>query len=270
MIQYNDGDGPALVKLDSFPAGEVKVTLPKAACIAADRTIFLHATLQDSQEVMELLMTVDAIKRAYIGHKIHAYLPYIPYARQDRVCNKGESLSIAVMAQLINSCGFDLVATCDPHSDVLGALIDNLVIENQADIFGNLRSDWSDIYIVAPDAGASKKAQMFAERVGAAGVIQCMKKRNLETGKLGGFVCLDDVTGKKLFVLDDICDGGGTFIGLSEILRPAAARLELAVTHGIFSKGVEVVADAFDTVYTTTSFSGKLLKSTNVICISLF
>lgn len=258
------------VTIDKFPGGEVKVTLqdaPEAMEFAA--TVNILATLQNSDDVMALLLTVDAIRRAYTCGKLQLYIPYVPYARQDRVCNVGESLSIAVMAKLINMCNFDMVMISDPHSDVTPALINNVLIETQSEIFGNLREDWQDIYIVAPDAGAAKKASQFAKDVGAAGVVQCMKKRDVKTGKLGGFVCLDDVTGKKLFVLDDICDGGGTFVGLSEILRPQAARLELAVTHGIFSKGVDVVAECFDTVYTTNSFSGKILKGKNVICLDM-
>lgn len=269
MIRFNADGEDYNVAVSQFPAGELKVSIINAPQLPVyGSRVVLQATLQCSDDVMALLLTVDAIRRNFIECSIRLHIPYLAYARQDRVCNPGESLSIYVMAQLINSCNFTGVLISDPHSDVGPALISNCVIETQGEVFGKIRSDWSHIHIVAPDAGAAKKAQRFADAVGAAGVIQCMKKRDLKTGKLGGFVCLDDVEGKHLFVLDDICDGGGTFLGLSEILRPKAAKLELAVTHGIFSKGVQVVADAFDHVYTTNSFTGKLIKANRVTCIN--
>ena len=275
MIRFAEVENNIMhpVQQTVFPGGEVNINLNITEDEIATRVrgrseIVLYAHLQNSDDVMAMILTVDALRRVFFGCKVILYMPYLPYARQDRVCNVGESLSLAVIAQLINSCNFKHVVIADPHSDVAPALINNCLIETQVDIFGKLRNDWSNIHIVAPDAGATKKAEVFAKAVGAASVIQCMKKRDLATGQLSGFVCTEDVTDKHLFILDDICDGGGTFLGLRAILS-AAATVELAVTHGIFSKGLDVVANAFDRVYTTNSFTGKTLKGKNVTCINL-
>lgn len=250
-----------------FPGGEMNVRIPPF--IEKPFAVFkITAHMTSSDDIMSLLLTVDALRRQHPFTKIEAFIPYVPYARQDRVCNPGEALSIEVMAKLINSCDFTTVTIVDPHSDHAQRLIDNSEVINQRDIFGKLRADWSNIYIVAPDTGAAGKAKKFADHVNAAGLILCSKKRDPESGHLSGFECHADVTGKKLFILDDICDGGGTFIGLRKILEGAAS-VELAVTHGIFSKGVAVVADNFDAVYTTTSFTGKLIHGRNVTCISI-
>lgn len=244
----------------TFPGGEINVK----ARDKAQKAIFF---LKSSYDIMEMLMYADAYKRTH-GVSVNAVVPYLPYARQDRVCNEGEALSIHVMAELINSCKFNSVTMFDPHSHVSEASIQNVNIINQTAVFRGIRACWDDIWIVAPDQGAAVKAETFAKNVGAAGVIKCQKTRDPETGKLRGFKCPEDVVGRKLFVLDDICDGGGTFLGLRTELKDAA-RVELAVTHGIFSKGLEVVENAFDHVYTTNSFVGTLIKGKRTTCIKI-
>lgn len=254
MIKYQLAGTTYFVETMKFPGGEVGVRLPSSEYIKGD--IKLTAHLKSSNDVMELLLTVDALRRLHPGSKLYATIPYIPYARQDRVCNTGESLSIAVMAALINSCKFERVTTLDPHSDVLGALINNVEIVEQYDIFRFVKTSWANTHIVAPDGGAYKKCMKFAQKVGAAGVVVCNKVRNVKTGKIESLTCSEDVRGKELFVLDDICDGGRTFIELAQALK-CAKFVSLAVTHGIFSKGVEVVADCYDMVYSTNSFHGS-------------
>ncbi|MNF53273.1 Ribose-phosphate pyrophosphokinase 2 [compost metagenome] len=255
MITYSAGCVRSPIKQMVFPGGEVLVQLPQPVDHA--ERIYVNASLRGSDDVMALLLTVDAIRRQNPYADLILHLPYVPYARQDRVCNEGESLSIAVMAQLINSCNFDKVRILDPHSDVTPALIKNVHITEQSSVFANVHPCWDDIYIVAPDAGAYKKSYKFAQYVNAAGVITCNKVREMATGKILGLTCSDDVVNKKLFVLDDICDGGRTFIEVSALLREKAASIELGVTHGIFSKGQQVVAECFDKVYTTNSFHGE-------------
>lgn len=256
-MDYSIGCVSYKVERFTFPAGEVGVKLSSSEKGHIGEDITLRVSLKSSEDVMTMLLTVDALRRQHPKSKIFAKIPYVPYSRQDRVCNIGESLSVAVMANLINSCGFSGVEVVDPHSDVAPALINNCKIVDQYEVFRGVKSSWRDVFIVAPDAGAYKKSHKFAEKVGAAGVITCNKVRELSTGKIKGLSCQEDVEGLNLFVLDDICDGGRTFIEVSNLLRAKCKTIELAVTHGIFSKGVELVADQFDKVYTTNSYHGK-------------
>jgi ribose-phosphate pyrophosphokinase len=87
-------------------------------------------------------------------------------------------------------------------------------------------------------------------------VVECSKSRDVKTGKLTGFkVYAEDLEGKDCLIVDDICDGGGTFIGLAgELKKKNAGNLYLAVTHGIFSKGFEELEKCFDKIFTTDSF----------------
>jgi ribose-phosphate pyrophosphokinase len=152
--------------------------------------------------------------------------------------------------------GFAYVFVADAHSTVAEACIDRLHIITQFEIFGRVKQSWREVYIVAPDAGATKKCEAFAKLVGAAGVITCAKDR--VNGKVQGIKVLDTVPkGAKLFVLDDLCDGGRTFIEVAKELETITlgyGDLELAITHGLFTKGVDIVAVHYDKIYTTDSY----------------
>lgn len=235
------------VKTFNFPAGEVSVNVDfLKEC--NNQAVFVAAQIVDSDGVMQLLMVKDAIDRM-VGPSSRKglLLPYVPYARQDRVCNQGEALSIKVMADLINSMGFDEVVIYDPHSNVTTALIKNCTAISLSD-FANLslrfRNISHDKTFVAPDFGATKKVEKLAEFLGRKEVIQGIKRRDLKTGKLSGFAFEGDVEGKDFLIVDDICDGGGTFVGLTKVLKDAGANsVSLFVTHGIFSKGIQVLLD---------------------------
>lgn len=214
-----------------------------------------------NDDIMALAFTVDALKHQYPLATLHLDMPYVPYARQDRVCSPGEAHQLKVTAKMINGMGFATVTSVDPHSSVAEAVYDRFHVVDQISIFQNLKLNWSDTYIVAPDQGATKKCEAFAKAVHAAGVITCSKVREMSTGRILGLRLLDEVDhGMNLFVLDDLCDGGRTFIEVAKALRMRCrnnqgqiGKLELAVTHGLFTKGVGVVKDFYDEIYTTDS-----------------
>ncbi|ATW58257.1 ribose-phosphate pyrophosphokinase [Pseudomonas phage ventosus] len=241
-----------------FPGGELGINVNTFDQDFEVRDVFLSVRANNSDNLMAAFMATDALRRVYPLAQINLDIPYIPYARQDRVCNAGEALSMKVVATLINAMNYATVTVVDPHSPVSVALIDRVMVKDQYRIFRSIKQDWSNWTIVAPDMGAAKKVEDFAKRVGAKGTICFNKTRELATGKITGMNCLDviDPDGKYV-VLDDICDGGRTFIELAQHF-PESVTLELAVTHGIFSKGVEVVAEAYDMVYTTNSFRTDL------------
>lgn len=266
MITYTTNTAKNLttfVRQFTFPGGEVGVDINAIGTMYPEKVtlIWIDARLANSDDVMALLLTTDALRRHYVNAKLGLFLPYVPYARQDRVCNEGEALSMTVFAKLINSQNYETVQVVDPHSAVAVATIDHVTVMDQYEVFGGIKPSFQDTYIVAPDQGATKKCEDFAKRVGAAGVVTCMKHRELSTGKITGMEIMGkyDLYKRNLLVLDDICDGGRTFIELAAILREQQpAKLELAVTHGIFSKGFEIVGQHYDHVYTTDSFPTNL------------
>lgn len=259
MIKYRASGVTTYVKVAKFPGGEVKVDInigSKDAEFGVE-SLEVSASLQTSDDIMALLLTADALRRHYPRADMDLILPYIPYARQDRPCVEGEALSIAVMANLINMCGFSTVEVIDSHSDVAPALIRNCKNYPQSVVFNKIFDTFSDYYIVAPDAGAYKKAHNLAKELGAKGVICANKVRDVATGRIEGVSVSENVEGLNLLVADDLCDGGRTFTELAEILRKkSCARLKLVVTHGLFTKGVDVLTapGMYDKVYTTNSY----------------
>ncbi len=199
--------------------------------------------------------TVDALKR--MGVKtIKLFIPYFPAARQDRVMVPGEPLTVKVYADIINALGLDNVTVFDPHSEVTPALLNNCtVITNHVFIQEVVAQIGEGVKLISPDGGALKKIYKVSEFLGGAEVVECSKSRDVKTGKLSGFkVYADDLKGTDCLIVDDICDGGGTFIGLAEELKNKnAGKLYLAISHGIFSKGFNELAKYFDQIFTTDS-----------------
>jgi len=203
-----------------------------------------------------LLIATDALRRMDVK-VINVFIPYFPAARQDRVMVSGESLSVKVYADIINAQNYDQVTVFDPHSEVVPALLNNVkVIHNYEFVKKCLQTIDEEVVLVSPDGGALKKIYKVSEYLGGIEVIECSKKRDVKTGRLSGFkVYEEDLRGKHCMIVDDICDGGGTFLGLAEALKEKnAGKLSLIVSHGIFSNGVEELKKSFDNVFTTNSF----------------
>ena len=208
-----------------------------------------------------LAIAVDALKRYVKPLSIDLYIPYFPGARQDRVANEGEALTVKVYADMINAMGFDEVKIFDPHSDVTAALINNCkVITNHEFVKAVHVHHLGDIpwYLISPDAGANKKIHELAGFLSmpSGQIIKCDKRRDTSTGKLSGFsVYSHDLDGASCVIVDDICDGGGTFVGLAkELKRKGAGDLYLIVSHGIFSRGLLELKDHFKGIYSTDSW----------------
>lgn len=202
-----------------------------------------------------ICITVDALKRMGVK-EINLFIPYFPAARQDRVMVPGEPLSVKVYADIINAMALASVTIFDPHSEVTPALLNNCVTISNHEFIKQVIAKIGDVVkLISPDGGALKKIYKISEFLGGAEVVECSKSRDVKTGKLSGFkVYSEDLAGADCLIVDDICDGGGTFIGLAEALKAKnAGKLYLAISHGIFSKGFEVFDQYFEQIFTTDS-----------------
>lgn len=247
--------GTIPVEFKKFPCGEsfVRIDTEKLPLNILYDQVSISISFQGNTDLIDLLLLVDALKRSLIEYKkLVLSLGYFPYGRQDRVCQAGEPHSLKVVANLINSCGFDKVFVVDPHSDVIEGVIDNVSIVSQVEILDMLESDFIYEYqdIVSPDAGAYKKAFKVAQHFNR-GIVRADKIRDLSDGSLSGFeVYAEELTGRDVLIVDDICDGGGTFIGLAKKLREKGAKsVGLYVSHGMFTKGVEILKEHIDKIY---------------------
>lgn len=276
MIKYEIGSVTTNVSVTTRKGGEVNVDINVGSVHpnASDALkVIVTATLNTPEMQVALAHTMDALRHQYPLAKYMLKLNYVPYGRQDRRCSPGEALGIKVFGAGLNALQFDTVIITDPHSDVTGACIDRVQIVDQVEVFGDVHDFGAGWFIVAPDMGAKKKAEKFAKATLASGVITCYKERDMYTGEITSQGIIGDEKvpkGARLFVLDDICDGGRTFVGVRELLaKLEPERVELAVTHGIFSYGTEVVAKIYDTVYTTNSWNPELESEGNLKVIKL-
>jgi len=237
-----------------FNGGEPHLQITEPLNAGTPVTITLRP--QNFRDIGLLLLAVDALKRMDITH-LELLLPYFPGARQDRVMVPGEPLSVKVYADLINAQHFSKVYVYDPHSEVTMALLNNARRISNHHFVGKCISNDQDYLLISPDGGALKKIYKVARFLGGVPVIECSKIRDVKNGKLTGFtVYADDLQGKPCYIVDDICDGGGTFLGLAEKLKEKnCGPVYLVVSHGIFSKGFTELEKQFAGIFSTNAFS---------------
>jgi ribose-phosphate pyrophosphokinase len=247
------------IKTSNFPGGECtfKGNELIEAVLNAGSQIQIIAYLYNSDDIMSLLLIVDAVRRLKQDPKINLQLPYFPYARQDRVCNIGESLSVCVMANIINSLHCERVYLYDPHSDVVGALVNNCDIYKLDLLINSREMDGiygENIVVISPDAGAEKKTREVAKMLKLP-FLCATKIRDTLTGDIVSTEIHGDVNGKNVFIFDDICDGGRTFIELAKVLKEKGANdISLYVTHGIFSQGLDILRPYIKKIYCYHTF----------------
>lgn len=226
---------PHIVIHDVFPGEEVRVVHP----------------IRSSLELVQLMLIGNAIKHAG-ATPVELVIPYLMAARYDRVINPGDSFDLEVVADCINSIGFKNVHIFDAHSPVATKLIKNSKSHNNSKLVKAYSRPNS--VLIVPDKGASLKAGEYQSwNTNIADVVECDKSRDLQTGKVSLIVhnpelCLN----RNCVIIDDICDGGATFLTIAQQIKPA--HLTLIVSHGIFSKGFSALKEHFHDIITTDSF----------------
>lgn len=257
-----------------FPGGEVHVTIRNDVT----QDVIITAYLKNAYDIMELLLATDALRRRGVKN-IYLYMPYVPYARQDRVTSPGTAHSLKVFANLINAQNYTSVTVFDPHSDVCEAVFDRLTVNTNHRFVADMLCQFNiDVvqesikpFLVAPDAGAIKKFDKLTSYLRPYfnfDTLECSKKRDPKTGNLSGFAVPagTDLQGRPCVVIDDICDGGGTFLGIADALKSAnAGSLYLIVSHGIFSQGYAKLLEKYEQIGTSNSFRTELPNNNRVI-----
>lgn len=265
-IIYIDHERRHLTNSIIFSGGEVHVNVSHLPAKCSHINIWCR--LQSSDDILQLMMLSDALYGRYssFNPKVILQVPYVPYARQDRRCAEGDAFGITVFAKMLNLCWFDKLYVADIHSQaglgILRTVLGREVQDTTQDMILGFRDNLEKLnlsaeetIVVAPDKGSTEKAKAVAQTLGLE-VTQGHKLRNPKTGKLSGFDvdCLD-FKGRDVFITDDLCDGGGTFLGLISVLKERnCGKVTLYVTHGLFSKGIKVFEGKVDHIITTNSF----------------
>lgn len=216
-----------------------------------------------SMDELFLLMQVgDILNRMEVEWAL--IITYLMGMRMDRVMSFNEAYSLKIVAKMINDLNADAVFVVEPHSDKTVKLINKCTPLMNKFMQTALNDVDHNYMIVFPDAGAKLRyAGDVSEEAGALPIMTCHKKRDTTTGKLSGFgidnpEILDEFPNcNAFFVLDDLCDGGGTFCGISDqlkALRPDFHRT-LAITHAVNPRGIYKVMDYYNDLFITDSFT---------------
>lgn len=253
------------VHVSHFPSGEVAVKLEVDADkpIEVNKVISVMVQGYEPDELFILANIKDALdemlRNAGASHvQIRLLLAFMPHARYDRHMVTGDGFALRVFCDMVNLLKFDSILVIDPHSDATTAMLRNATSVPQDKVMGDIIQSFGvdcDV-LVAPDAGAYKKIFTLAKQLKKP-VVCLSKVRDLETGNIIGTALLNTLPeGAKCLVIDDLCDGGRTFIGAAETLREhGAVQVDLAITHGIFSAGLNNLLDnGIDHLYCTDSF----------------
>jgi ribose-phosphate pyrophosphokinase len=277
---------PLNYKKFNFLGGEPHFQITSNMAYAKDSELIITQRYNSVADIFDIILANDAARRAGFAN-IKLILPYFPAARQDRVCNEGEPLTVRVFADLINGCNFNEVVILSPHSEVTPALLNNVTVLDELKFVGNIISDIIEhdnvsinktphINIVCPDAGAGKRVGKIASYLSnrftfiTFNLIRCEKIRDVKDGSLKDFfVQADALNGYTTIICDDLLAMGGTFIGLGEKLKEKnAGKLILFTSHADCVGGLVKMCGYFNSVYTTNSKrdynTGDLELATNL------
>ena len=271
-------------KISKFPDGQQNITINSTVEVGDYESVWFENIKKHSIQIksrlnnfldLELIICAVASLRELGVEEIHLYTPYIMGARSDRKFEEGGNNYLKdVICPIINSLEFNSVTCIDPHSDCLEMGIKRFKKESNEQLIefairGNIKPNdpSKDIILISPDAGASKKIYKLAEKIGYKGdIITCSKDRDIH-GKLTKTIVpnLGFDFNKDIIIIDDICDGGATFINIAKEIKTQLefhkasgyknkSKIYLIVTHGIFSKGLEELGEYFNGIYCTNSY----------------
>lgn len=223
----------------------------------------------ESFKDLELIICANQALLEFGCRNIHLYTPYFLGARSDRKFQDGGINYLkTVICPIINSQNFKSVTVLDPHSDVIEACLNNFVNIPNLDFASDVLKTQEftqnvsrNVVLVSPDAGALKKVFKIQQKFGIENLIIGSKNRDIKGQithtSISGMT--PELSDKTFVIFDDICDGGRTFIELAKVIKEEYpnAKIVLAITHGLFTKGIAAVAEYFDHIYTTDSIIGR-------------
>jgi len=225
-----------------FPDGEVYVRL-LGDVKDVDALIIQSLSPPQDRNLMILLQLIAAFK-ANGGKNAFVIIPYMAYARQDRVFLPGENASAYLIAKMIEAAGADHVALIEPHSEHATQGFRNKVVIDVTRSFAKyyLENGFKGAYVVAPDKNAATRARRLAEMIdGGFGWVE--KIRDKETGGISSSEGELNPSGRKTILIDDIISTGGTIIEAMKLLKAkGASHISVACVHGLF------VGDAYDKI----------------------
>ena len=246
------------------PLGELEVTKFSDGEFAVyyeesirGRDIFLvQSTFPSSDNLMELLLMIDAAKRAS-ARTINAVIPYFGWARQDRKDKPRVSIGAKLVADLLSAAGVNRVITMDLHADQIQGFF-NVPVDHlyASGVFLPYLQTLNieDLVIASPDVGGSKRANTYAKYLGCP-LVLCNKNR-ARANVIASMQIIGDVEGKNVVIIDDMVDTAGSITKAADIIKEAGAKtVRACATHCVMSgPAVErVMASGLEEIVFTNS-----------------
>tara|TARA_B100001113_G_scaffold347829_1_gene340815 strand:- start:636 stop:1574 length:939 start_codon:yes stop_codon:yes gene_type:complete len=234
MIANEFGEDLSDLSVVHFSDGEFEPSFDET--VRGANVFLIQSTPPPSENLMELLLMIDAAKRASAAN-IVAVIPYFGYARQDKKGKPRVPIGAKLVANLLTAAGADRIMTIDLHADQIQGFfefpVDHLYAsELFVDDIKNL--DLHNLVIASPDMGGSKRANAYAKLLNC-GVVICYKERQ-EANVIGEMKVLGDVVGKDVVIIDDMVDTAGTLTKSADLMiQNGANSVRAYCTHGILS-----------------------------------
>jgi ribose-phosphate pyrophosphokinase len=196
----------------------------------------IQSTFPPTDNLMELLLSMDAAKRAS-ANKVIAVIPYFGWARQDRKDKPRVSIGAKLVANMIKAAGADALMTCDLHADQIQGFFDfpvDHIYASKVFIPFIKSMNIENLAIAAPDMGGAKRANSYARELGCPVVI-CHKSRE-RANVVSSITAIGEVEGKNIIIVDDMIDTAGTLCKAADVLMShGACSVRACASHGLLS-----------------------------------
>lgn len=249
-----------------FPDGEIQITLGEFS--HKEDYIDVKCRITNAEELFVVCQVCDILDRHAVNYTLSIY--YLMSMRMDRVMDFNRPFTLKVVMDILWHYDVSSIRILEPHSEVYSRLhprAEALFISTKG-----LPANWINCQIVYPDKGASERYSFHYSM--DIPVIRCSKERDLATGKITS-IKIDnpqDIKDKPLLIIDDLCDGGGTFCGIAKAFKDIGVskdRLNISVIHMVNAKGIENLSKHFNHVWFTNSYKDWDNLPDNVTLINL-
>ncbi|NLL07098.1 MAG: ribose-phosphate pyrophosphokinase [Clostridiaceae bacterium] len=226
-----------LAKVGKFSDGESAIHIEEV--VRGSDVFIIQSTCPPTNDnLVELLIIIDALKRASAG-RITAVMPYFGYARQDRKAKARDPISAKLVANLITTAGADRILTMDLHAPQLQGFfdipVDHLIgVPILANYFREKFQDTSDVVVVSPDVGSVSRSRKFAEWLEVPLAIIDKRRPKANVSEIMNII--GDVNNKRVVLVDDLIDTGGTILNaVNALVEIGAKEVYACCTHGVLS-----------------------------------
>ena len=241
--------------ISRFPDGEVQITLEE---FSHKDEVNVRCRITSTDDLFILMQVADILVRHGMYFSVSIY--YLMGMRMDRVMDFNRPFTLKMIVNILDNLGASEIAIFCPHSDM------SLDLFRKTPAYGIQSEEWekfmselttaNDYQMMLPDAGAVKR-YCYDDKP-ADCVLIGEKVRDLATGKIIsiGISNPEALDGRRILLVDDLCDGGGTFCGLAKAIREVNkdVKIDIVVNHMVNPKGIENLSKTFDHVYFSNSY----------------